>query len=232
MITPPRAFALAVGVLAALAVTPAAARAAIPNPCGLGVARPATYTHVVVIFEENDTYAKVIGSPNAPYLNTLASDCALATNYHHDATVSQPNYMAVTGGNATGVSVHVNAPSIFSQASSWVELEEGMSSNCGGTATFYKRGHDPAFWYTPLASACKQDDIPAANRDAGLASLPNPLPAYTFITPNLCHNHHWQTGCSGRTRRRPSWPRWTRGFPARCSRSPPPATTRRDERSS
>ncbi len=147
MVTPTRAFALAVGVFAALAVAPAVARAGAPNPCSLGVGRPATY--------------------QPPYLNTLAGDCALATNYHHDATVSQPNYMAVTGGNATGVSVHVNSPSIFSQAPSWVELQEGMSSNCGGNASFYKRAHDPAFWYTPLAAACKQFDLPLANSDAG-----------------------------------------------------------------
>ena len=151
---------------------------------------------MVVIFEENDTYAKVIGNAGAPYFNMLASDCALATNYHDDAAVSQPNYMAATGGNATGVGVHVNAPSVFSQAPSWVELEEGMASRCGGTASFYKRGHDPAFWYTPLASACKQYDTPIANSDAGVATLPNPLPAYTFITPNLCHDHHYQSGCS------------------------------------
>lgn len=190
-------FVLAVTALAAsLGVAGAPpARAAAPDPCSLGVARPATYAHVVVIFEENDTYAKVIGNANAPYVNQLAADCALATNYHQDATVSQPNYMAVTGGFATAVGVKANAPSIFSQAPSWAELEEGMSSNCGGTATFYKRGHDPAYWYTPLASACKQFDVPIANSDAGAASIPSPLPAYTFITPNLCHNHHWVSGC-------------------------------------
>ncbi len=180
--------------LGAAAAPPA--RAAAADPCSVGVARPATYAHVVVIFEENDTYVKVIGNSNAPYFNQLAADCALATNYHHDATVSQPNYMAVTGGNATGVGVKVNAPSIFGQAPSWVELEEGMSSNCGGTATFYKRGHDPAYWYTPLASACNQFDVPIANSEAGAATIPDPLPAYTFITPNLCHNHHYQSGCS------------------------------------
>lgn len=168
------------------------------DPCGLaGVTAPTTYTHVVVIFEENAAYSKVVGSTNAPVFNQLAQQCALATNYHDDASVSQPNYMAATGGYATGVGVHDNAPSIFSQAASWAELEESMGSNCGGSGTFYKRGHDPAFWYTPLASACKLYDVPVAAVDAGTIALPATLPAYTFITPNLCHNDHWQTGCSG-----------------------------------
>jgi phosphatidylinositol-3-phosphatase len=128
--------------------------------------------------------------------NQLAGQCALATNYHDDASVSQPNYMAATGGYATGVGVHANAPSIFAQAASWNEFEESMGGPCGGTSAFYKRGHDPAFWYTPLAAACKRDDLPVAPTDAGTIALPATLPAYTFITPNLCHNDHWQTGCS------------------------------------
>jgi phosphatidylinositol-3-phosphatase len=173
------------------------AHAALANPCALpGVVPPSVYAHVVVIFEENAAYGKVVGSSNAPVFNQLASACALATNYHDDATVSQPNYMAATGGYATGVGVHDNTPSIFSQAASWTELEESMGANCGGTSTFYKRGHDPAYWYTPLASACKLYDVPVAATDAGTISLPATLPAYTFITPNLCHNDHWQTGCS------------------------------------
>jgi phosphatidylinositol-3-phosphatase len=182
---------------ASLASAEPAGAALIPDPCALaGVAPPPAYAHIVVIMEENAAYSKVIGSTNAPVFNQLAGQCALATNYHDDASVSQPNYMAATGGYATGVGVHDNAPSIFGQAASWNELEESMGGPCGGTSTFYKRGHDPAFWYTPLAAACKQDDVPVAGKDAGTIALPAALPAYTFITPNLCHNDHWQTGCS------------------------------------
>jgi phosphatidylinositol-3-phosphatase len=189
---------LVLGVVVGFVILGAApVSAAVTDPCALaGVSPPATYLHVVVIFEENAAYGKVVGSSNAPVFNQLAQDCALATNYHDDASVSQPNYMAATGGYATGVGVHDNASSIFSQAASWMELEESMGSNCGGTATFYKRGHDPAFWYTPLASACKLEDVSVAATDAGTIALPATLPAYTFITPNLCHDDHWQTGCS------------------------------------
>jgi acid phosphatase len=167
-----------------------------PDPCSIpGATTPATYAHVVVIFEENASYGRVVGNAAAPYFNQLAQQCALATNFNEVAGVSQPNYMAATGGVATGVGVHSSGASIFSQAPSWTELEESMGSNCGGKSTFYKRGHDPAFWYTALASQCKLYDVPVAASDAGISSLPDPLPAYTFITPNLCHNNHWKTGC-------------------------------------
>ncbi len=185
------------GMAAVLASAAPAGATVIADPCALqGVTPPAAYAHVVVIMEENAEYSKVVGNANAPVFNQLAGQCALATNFHDDASVSQPNYMAATGGYATGVSVHDNAPSIFGQAASWNELEESMGGPCGGTSTFYKRGHDPAFWYTPLAAACKQDDLAVAGKDAGTIALPATLPAYTFITPNLCHNNHWQTGCS------------------------------------
>jgi hypothetical protein len=182
--------------LAAFGLTAGAGEAASgPNPCSLpGVSPPTTYDHVVVIFEENASFSRVVGNADAPYFNQLAQQCALATNYHEVAGVSQPNYMAATGGQATGVGVKVNAPSIFSQAPSWLELQESMGSNCGGTSKFYKRGHDPAYWYTPIAAQCKVNDIPAATSQSGLGSIP-PLPAYTFITPNLCHNNHWLKGC-------------------------------------
>lgn len=181
----------------AVAGMPAAAgqAASAPNPCSLsGVAPPATYDHVVVIFEENSSFDHTIGNANAPYFNQLAGSCALATNYHDVAGVSQPNYMAATSGVASGVGVKVSNPSIFQQVPSWLELEESMGGNCGGKSTFYKRGHDPAFWYTPIASQCKASDIPTPTSDAGITTLPA-LPAYTFITPNLCHNNHYLSGC-------------------------------------
>lgn len=169
--------------------------AAATNPCGSVSSSPATYAHVVVIMEENLSYQNAIGSTKAPYLNMLASDCALATKFHNETHGSQPNYMAATSGYATGVGVHTTNHSIFEQVSSWNELEESMGGTCGVTAAHYKRGHDPAYWYKPIATACKQNDLPMAASDAGATTIPTA--AYTFLTPNTCHDHHWETGCSG-----------------------------------
>jgi acid phosphatase len=194
---------LLLAVAAALAgvglLAPSAAAAPAPSPCSLpGAVTPPTYAHVVVLFEENASFDRVIGSADAPFFNQLAQRCALATNFHESAGVSQPNYMAATGGEATGVGVRVDAPSIFEQAGSWAELQESMGGPSGGRSPFNKPNHDPALWYAPLAAQCGVSDLPIPASDAGLtdADLPVPLPAYTFITPNLCHNHHWTPGCS------------------------------------
>src|SRR4029078_8650527 len=73
-----------------------------PDPCGLLPGPPpATYTHVVWSREKTLAYADAVGNPDAPYLNQLASECALATNFHNETHPSQPNYMAATSGFAT-----------------------------------------------------------------------------------------------------------------------------------
>ena len=178
---------------AAAAVANASAPA--PDPCGLLPAPPATYTHVVVLMEENFSYDDSIGNPDAPYLNQLASQCALATNFHNETHPSQPNYMAATSGFVTDTGQESTHPSIYEQVSSWNDLEESMGSNCGGQGPHYKHGHDPAFWYPAIAADCLRFDLPMAPSDAGATALPTA--AFTWLTPNQCHNHHWQTGCTG-----------------------------------
>jgi hypothetical protein len=169
---------------------------AAPDPCGLLPGPPpATYAHVVVIMEENFSYDDAIGNPDAPYLNQLASECALATNFHSETHPSQPNYMAATSGFATATHQPSTNPSIYEQVSSWNDLEESMGSNCGGKAPHYKRGHDPAYWYPAITADCLQNDLPMVAADTGATTLPSA--AFTWITPDQCHNHHWQTGCTG-----------------------------------
>ncbi len=72
------------------------------QPCGLGGQGPATIQHVVLIIMENRAYSEVIGSPDAPYINRLASVCGLATGYQAVAHPSLPNYLALTSGSTRG----------------------------------------------------------------------------------------------------------------------------------
>ena len=90
----------------------AAPAGAATNPCGGVSPPPATYAHVVVIMEENLSYTNAIGSAKAPYLNQLAGQCALATNFHNETHGSQPNYMAATSGVATGTGAHSSNTSL------------------------------------------------------------------------------------------------------------------------
>src|SRR5215472_7519588 len=71
--------------------TQAATATSASNPCGtVAKARP-HYQHVIWIWMENHSFNTIIGNPQAPYINSLASQCGLATNYHNVTHPSLPN---------------------------------------------------------------------------------------------------------------------------------------------
>ena len=67
------------------------------GPCGTLASAP-TYTHVIWVWMENHSYDTIIGSSQAPYINSLATECGLATNYHNVSHPSLPNYVSATSG--------------------------------------------------------------------------------------------------------------------------------------
>ena len=62
------------------------------------------YDHVFLIIMENEGYNGIIGNSYAPILNALAQDYGLATNYTGVADPSEPNYVAMLGGDFFGIS--------------------------------------------------------------------------------------------------------------------------------
>ena len=155
---------------------------------------------------ENHSYGQVIGSSAAPYENSLARACGLATNYHGVTHPSLPNYMAATGGTTAGIttdcspssSCESRGPSIFGEIASsgrqWRSYEESMPSNCDlRSAGEYAVKHNPAPYYTAIRSQCRSWDEPFGTTSSGrfLSDLAaGHLPAFSFVTPNLCHDTH------------------------------------------
>ncbi|MGH3471836.1 MAG: alkaline phosphatase family protein [Nocardioidaceae bacterium] len=151
--------------------------------------------------EENLTYSSLQRSSQAPYLHGLASACGSETFMHAATHPSQPNYMALTSGEPTGVGVHTDNDNVFHQAQSsgltWKSYEESMPSNCHGASGLYKTGHNPAFYYKDLRSptnTCTADDVPLAPA-LSTAINNDSLPSFSWITPNACDDMHWQKGC-------------------------------------
>ena len=80
------------------------------TPCvGMSGARP-RIKHVIVLFMENQPYKDIIGSADAPYVNGLAKQCGLATNYHNITHPSAPEYLTATSGNLGGAG---DCPPVF-----------------------------------------------------------------------------------------------------------------------
>ena len=55
-------------------------------------------SHVFLVVLENHGFSQVIGSPSMPYLNSLASQGALAANYFANTHPSIGNYFMLTTG--------------------------------------------------------------------------------------------------------------------------------------
>ena len=177
-----------------------------PNgPCGTAAPPSAGYHHVVWIWMENKPYSSIIGSSAAPYENQLANACGLATNYHAVTHPSLPNYIAATSGNTQGItddaapaSHPLGVASIYSQVKAagktWRDYEESAPGNCPLTSSGqYAVKHDPAPYYTGIRSDCAVWDVPMGTTSGGnfLTDLANgALPAFSFVTPNLCNDTH------------------------------------------
>lgn len=190
---------------ATIATTTSASAA---GPCGTAATAPA-YKHVIWIWFENHSSSSIIGSSQAPYFNTVANECGLATNYHNLSHPSLPNYVGATSGlavssltpfdgdcNPTG-SCTTTSASIFSQGETWKAYEESMPSNCDkSNSGEYAVRHDPPPYFTSLAG-CSTKDVPYSQLATDLAG--NALPAFSFITPNLIDDMHDGTVAQGNT---------------------------------
>jgi phospholipase C len=192
--------------MAAVSGAGPAASAAASGPCGTMTSPPA-YTHVIWLWLENHSYDTIIGSLQAPYLNALATECGLATNYHNITHKSLPNYVGATSGlgyqalaKFTGdcsplPGCVTSAPSIFGQGETWKAYQESMPSDCDTkNSGEYAVHHNPAPYFSTLAG-CAASDVPYTRLARDLAA--GTLPAFSFITPNLLDDMHTGTIAEG-----------------------------------
>jgi phosphatidylinositol-3-phosphatase len=170
------------------------------RPC-VGSHAPNAFRHVIWIWMENNSFGSIIGkNTGAPYINSLANKCGLATNYHNISHPSLPNYMAATSGlgysgiarfdsDCDPVAPCVNhARSIFAQVVDWRAFEESMPNNCSKSDSGeYAVRHNPPPYYTTL-KGCSKFDVPYSRFPGDLSH--DRLPTFSFITPNLIDDMH------------------------------------------
>jgi phospholipase C len=196
---------LALGCVAGVSGSRQTAVAA-TGPCGTVTTAP-HYSHVVWIWMENHSFSDIIGNSQAPYINSLAGECGLATNYHNLSHPSLPNYVGATSGLAVSSlspfdsdcnpskRCSTSAASIFGQGESWKAYEESMPSNCDkSNSGEYAVRHNPLPYFTSL-SGCSTFDVPYTQLASDLAA--GKLPAFSFVTPNLIDDMHDGTIAQG-----------------------------------
>jgi hypothetical protein len=149
---------------------------------------------IVVIVMENKTYDEIVGSTNAPYIQSMIANGTLYANYEA-APGSLPDYLAMTSGLNTTSAVS-GSNNLFHQlqhiGTSWGEFMESMPSACyTGSGSFpYDKLHNPAVHYNDITSssaACAKV-VPYTSFN------PAKLRAFSYVVPNDTDNMH--TGSS------------------------------------
>jgi phosphatidylinositol-3-phosphatase len=153
-----------------------------------------TFTHVVLLVEENHSYTDVVGSSSMPYLNSLISQYGLATQYFANTHPSLPNYLVLTTGlmesnndNFAGAVTDDNVVrELVKAGKSWKAYLESLPSPgyLGGDSGAYLRQHNPFADLSDIQQSSAQADnmVPFTQFATDLAN--NALPQYSFIAPN------------------------------------------------
>lgn len=166
-------------------------------------ALPRAPRHVIVIVEENKSYAQIVGNRHAPYINMLATRGALFTNAHGVTHPSLPNYLSLFAGvandngdgcPATGISP--NAPNIGSELIAAKRSFAGYSESLpasGSTicaAGSYGRKHAP---WVAFSNVPRSDNRTFAELPTDYAHLPT----LAFVIPNVDDDMHDGTIAAG-----------------------------------
>jgi acid phosphatase len=159
-----------------------------------------TFSHVVLVVEENHSYSEVIGNSSMPYFNSLASQYGLATQYFADAHPSLPNYLMLTTGltetfddNFSGTISDDNVVrELVKAGKTWKSYAESLPSPgyVGADAGVYVRRHNPFTYLSDVQNDRTQSAnlVPFAQFATDLAN--GALPQYSFITPNIMDDAH------------------------------------------
>src|SRR6266481_5024453 len=158
------------------------------------------FGHVFVVTEENTDYSSVIGSSSMPYLNGLAQQYGLATQYYANTHPSIGNYFMLATGQiitnndsySTIVTVDNVVRSLLAAGKTWKSYAEDIPNACylGGDTGNYARKHN----VFPLLSDVANDPLQACNNvpfTQFATDLANgTLPHFSNIVPNLCNDAH------------------------------------------
>ncbi len=175
-------------------------------PADNGVPRPG---HVVIAIEENKAFERIIGSADAPYINSLAEQGALFISSYALTHPSQPNYIALFSGSAHGVGDD-SCPHRLSGANLGSELFDAGLTFAGYSESMpragytgcesgnYARKHNPWVNFANVPSSA----------NLTFASFPtnfDELPTVAIVVPNLDNDMHDGSSASSKIARGDAW---------------------------
>lgn len=167
------------------------------------------FAHIVVIIEENHETTSILGNTEAAFINNLASQYALATNYFAIEHPSLPNYIDLISGTNGGVIDNCNPPTSTCRADvrnlpdelertnhTWKAYFESMPTPCSvqpyAKGDLYDIQHNPFVYYPDILAnqtRCNKHVVPLSELSTDLKDEAK-LPDFIFIVPNRCNDMH------------------------------------------
>ncbi|MEB3031732.1 alkaline phosphatase family protein [[Mycobacterium] nativiensis] len=157
--------------------------------------------HVFVIYMENKGAADIVGSPNAPYFNSLINTYGYDDNFYALSHPSDPNYFRVLGGSDFGIDYNsalnsINAPNLMQEMDqagiSWAGYAQSMPTAGDMTASGdYSPDELPfaqfSYVYGNTPDYLQEHLLPLTQLSTDLAD-PSKVPGFTWIAANENNN--------------------------------------------
>jgi acid phosphatase len=166
----------------------------------------------MVIVDENHSLQQVIGNTQMPYLNRLADQYGLATDWRDLSHPSLPNYLGLISGSiqdnpqdTTPADRTYAGPTLVDQLAhagySWKAYMEDMPRSCDLSDTFgpgnYDVNHNPFVYFDSIRNSpaqCRRV-VPFTEFAADLRD--NTAPDFMWVSPNLINDMHDGTYAQG-----------------------------------
>jgi len=167
---------------------------------------------VFTVVMENRSQRDILGNKQAPFINSLADQNAVAAGYTDNFVhPSEPNYISMVAGqnfgildDAAPIDHHLAAHSHIAdqlemQGLSWKAYMESMRAPCGLTSKYpYEPKHNPFVYFDDIngwdgtafhpEARCNAHVVDYSELDRDLAA--GTVPTYAFITPNMVNDMH------------------------------------------
>jgi hypothetical protein len=150
--------------------------------------------HIVVVVEENHSFAQIVGNTTAPYMKSLVDQGALFTNAHGVTHPSQANYFALFSGSKQGIkddscNKPFTAPnlanSLINAKLSFAGYSEDLprAGFTGCSSKGYGRKHNP---WVQFSNVPKGLNLPFTDFPKDYSKLPT----VSFVIPNHQNDMH------------------------------------------
>jgi len=157
--------------------------------------------HVFLIYMENKGVGNIVGSPNAPYINSLINTEDYDSNYYALGHPSDPNYFRIMGGSDFGIDYNpagnvIDAPSLMQEMDeagiSWAGYAQGMPypgdlTSSGDYAVDQLPFAQFSYVYDNTPAYLQEHLLPLTDLSTDLEN-PSTFPAFTWIAADEANN--------------------------------------------